>query len=111
MNFELIKFENNNVELEVSVSPEEDTVWLTKDQIAVLFDRDRTVISKHINNIYKEGELDRKSTCAKNAHIPSTRNRLYETELYNLDVIISVGYRVKSKNGVIFRKWATSVLK
>ena len=111
MEYEVIKFENDNVELEVNVSPEEDTVWLTKEQIAVLFDRDRTVISRHINNIYKENELDRKSTCAKNAHIPSTRNRSYETDLYNLDVIISVGYRVKSKNGVIFRKWATSVLK
>ena len=111
MQYEVIKFENDNVELEVSVSPEEETVWLTKDQIATLFDRDRTVISRHINNIYKENELDRKSTCAKNAHIPSTRNRLYETELYNLDVIISVGYRVKSKNGVLFRKWALSVLK
>ena len=111
MDYEIIKFEDDNVELEVNVSPEEETVWLTKEQIAVLFDRDRTVISRHINNIYKENELDRKSTCAKNAHIPSTRNRLYETELYNLDVIISVGYRVKSKNGVTFRKWAISVLK
>ena len=111
MDYEVIKFENDNVELEVNVSPEEETVWLTKDQMATLFDRDRTVISRHINNIYKENELDRKSTCAKNAHIPSTRNRLYETELYNLDVIISVGYRVKSKNGVAFRKWALSVLK
>ena len=111
MDYEIIKFEDDNVELEVNVSPEEETVWLTKEQIAVLFDRDRTVISRHINNIYKENELDRKSTCAKNAHIPSTRNRLYETELYNLDVIISVGYRVKSKNGVTFRKWANSVLK
>ena len=111
MNYEVIKFENDNVELEVNISPEEETVWLTKDQMATLFDRDRTVISRHINNIYKENELDRKSTCAKNAHIPSTRNRLYETELYNLDVIISVGYRVKSQRGVIFRKWANSVLK
>lgn len=111
MDYELIKFENDGVELEVNVSPEEDTVWLTKKQMAELFGRDRSVISKHINNIYNEEEFDRESTCAKNAHIPSTRNREYEMELFNLDIIISVGYRVKSKNGVLFRKWANSVLK
>ena len=83
----------------------------TKDEIALLFERDRTVISKHINNIYKEGELDEKSTRAKNAHVPQSRNRLYESNYYNLDVIISVGYRVKSKRGIIFRKWANNVLK
>lgn len=110
-NYELIKFRDNEFELDVNVSPEEDTVWLTKDEIALLFDRDRTVISKHINNIYKEGELDEKSTRAKNAHVPLSRNRSYETNLYNLDVVISVGYRVKSKRGVIFRKWANNVLK
>ncbi len=111
MDYELIKFENGGVELEVNVSPEEETVWLTKQQMAELFGRDRSVISKHISNIYKEGELDRESTCAKNAHIPSSRDRKYETEVYSLDIIISVGCRVKSKNGVIFRKWANSVLK
>ena len=110
-NYELIKFRDNEFELDVNVSPEEDTVWLTKDEIALLFDRDRTVISKHINNIYKEGELDEKSTRAKNAHVPQSRNRLYESNYYNLDVIISVGYRVKSKRGIIFRKWANNVLK
>ena len=93
------------------MSPEEDTVWLTRDEIALLFERDRTIISKHINNIYKEGELDEKSTRAKNAHVPQSRNRLYESNYYNLDVIISVGYRVKSKRGIIFRKWANNVLK
>ena len=111
MSYEIIKFQNDNVELEVSVSPEEETVWLSKTQMSTLFNRDRTVISRHINNIYKEGELDKKSTCAKNAHIPEKRTRLYETELYNLDVVISVGYRIKSRNGVLFRKWALSVLK
>lgn len=109
--YEIIEFKNGNIELSVNVSPKEDTVWLTKEQIAILFDRDRSVISRHINNIYKECELDKKSTCAKNAHIVSNRDRLYETELYNLDVIISVGYRVKSKNGVLFRKWANNILK
>ena len=62
------------------MSPEEDTVWIAKDEIALLFERDRTVISKHINNIYKEGELDEKSTRAKNAQVPQSRNRLYESD-------------------------------
>ena len=110
-NFDIIEFKSNKIELSVKVSPNEDTVWLTKEQMAVLFDRDRSVISRHINSIYNEGELDKKSTCAKNAHIVSRRERLYESELYNLDVIISVGYRVKSPNGILFRKWASSVLK
>ena len=109
--YEIIEFKNDNIELSVNVSPTEDTVWLTKEQMAVLFGRDRSVISRHIHNIYKENELDKKSTCAKNAHIVDNRERLYETELYNLDVIISVGYRVKSKNGVLFRKWANNILK
>ena len=110
-NYELIKFRDNEFELDVNVSPEEDTVWLTKDQIALLFDRDRTVISRHIKNIYKECELEEKGTCAKNAHVPQTRNRTYESNLYNLDVIISVGYRVKSQRGILFRRWANNILK
>lgn len=111
--FELITFKNNNLQLDVNVSPNEETVWLSKEQIALLFDRDRTVISRHINNIYKEGELDEKSTCAKNAQvqIEGEREVTRKYEFYNLDVIISVGYRVKSKNGIIFRKWAINVLK
>lgn len=76
MSYEIIKFQNDNVELEVSVSPEEETVWLSKTQMSTLFNRDRTVISRHINNIYKEGELDKKSTCAKNAHIPEKKNEI-----------------------------------
>lgn len=112
MKYELVKFVNNNLELEVNVSPYEDTVWLTKDQIALLFDRDRTVISRHINNIYKEGELDR-STSVHFLHIsPSYVNPEHRPpQYYNLDVVISVGYRVKSPNGAIFRKWANKVLK
>lgn len=110
-NYELIKFKDNEFELDVNVSPEEETVWLSKEDIGLLFGRDRSVITKHINNIYKEGELIKESTCAKNAHMPQMLNRYYETVLYNLDVIISVGYRVKSKRGVIFRKWASNVLK
>lgn len=111
--YDVIKFTNNDLQLDVNVSPNEETVWLSKEQIALLFDRDRTVISRHINKIYKEGELDEKSTCAINAQVQNEGGRevTRKYEFYNLDVIISVGYRVKSKNGIIFRKWATNVLK
>ena len=110
--FELVRFRDNEFELDVNVSPEEDTVWLTKDEIALLFDRDRTVISRHINNIYKENELD-KSTSVHFLHIsPDNVNPEHRPpQYYNLDVVISVGYRVKSKRGVLFRKWASNVLK
>lgn len=67
--YEVIKFEQGNLTLDVNVSPNEDTVWLSKEDMSTLFDRDRSVITKHINNIYKEGELDRESTCAKNAQV------------------------------------------
>lgn len=81
--------------------------------MSLLFDRDRTVISKHINNIYKEGELDEQSTCAKNAQVQleGKRTIVRTHKFYNLDVIISVGYRVKSNRGIVFRKWANNVLK
>ena len=110
--YEIIEFKNDEIELSVNVSPKEDTVWLTKEQMAILFGRDRSVISKHINNILKEGELD-DSTCAFFAHVQKEGNREVKRniEYYNLDMIISVGYRVKSKNGIIFRKWANNILK
>lgn len=107
MNYEVIKFENGNVELEVNVSPEEETVWLTQEQIAQLFDRDRSVVSKHIKNVFSEKELDEKS----NVHFLHNAISDKPVSFYSLDVVISVGYRVKSKNGVVFRKWANSVLK
>ena len=100
----LIVFEHNGLSLDVNVSPSEDTVWLTKEQIAILFDRNRTIISKHISNIYREGELDRRGTCAKNAHMGHLDTQKYNVELYNLDIIISVGYRIKSNRVVLFRK-------
>ncbi len=114
MDNEIILFENQNVKLEVNVKDE--TVWLTQEQMAQLFDRDRTVITRHINNVFKEDELDKKVVCAKFAHTTkhgalSDKTQTREVEYYNLDMIISVGYRVKSKNGVIFRRWATKVLK
>ena len=111
---EIILFENQKVKLEVNM--QDETVWLSVEQMAELFDRDRTVITRHINNIFKEKELDKNEVCAKSAHttkhgfsLDKTQTR--ELDYYNLDVIISVGYRVKSPNGVIFRKWATKVLK
>lgn len=72
--------------------------------MAMLFDVDRTRITRHINNIYKEGELEKKSTCAENAHMGILGKQMYKRNLYNLDIIISVGYRVKSQRGILFRK-------
>ena len=105
MKNEIVLFENQNVKLEVNVKDE--TVWLTQEQMVELFERDQSVISRHIKNIFKEGELDEKSNMQK-IHIANSDKPV---TFYNLDVIISVGYRVKSKNGTIFRKWANKVLK
>ena len=112
-NFEIVKFDNGDFELDVNVSPREDTVWLSLKELCTLYGRDKSVISRHINNIFKEKELDRGSTVAKNAHVQFEGNRKIkrEIEFFNLDVIISLGYRVHSKNGVIFRKWANRILK
>ena len=90
---------------------ENQTVWLTQAQMADLFQKDRTVIGRHINNVYREGELERDITCAKFAHMGSDNDQQYETAVYNLDVIISVGYRVKSQRGTQFRIWANKILK
>ena len=114
MKNEIILFENQNVKLEVNMKDE--TVWLSLEQLATLFDRDRTVIKRHINNIFKEEELDTNEVCAKFAHTTAhgalaSKTQTREIDYYNLDVIISVGYRVKSQNGIIFRKWASKVLK
>ena len=100
---------NDTISLEVRL--ENDTVWLSQAQIAELFERDRTVIGKHIKNCYKEGELDPNITCAKFAHMGIEGDQTYEYTMYNLDVIISVGYRVKSIRGTQFRQWANKVLK
>lgn len=114
MKNEIILFENQNVKLEVNMKDE--TVWLSLDQMAKLFDRDRTVIKRHINNVFKEKELNEKEVCAKFAHTTihgaiTNKTQTREIDYYNLDMIISVGYRVKSKNGIIFRKWANKILK
>ena len=105
----IIKFDDGRISLDVKVNPDEFTVYLTKDQMSLLFNRDRSVITRHINNIFKENELDEKNSCAKNAH--KIGNQIYYTDYYTLDVVISVGFRVKSENGITFRKWALSILK
>jgi len=109
MKNEIILFENQEVKLEVNIKDE--TVWLSLDQMAKLFNRDKSVISRHIKNALEE-ELD-DSTVAKFATVQKEgiREVTRNIEYYNLDVIISVGYRVKSNNGIIFRKWANKILK
>ena len=106
MKNEIILFENQDVKLEVNMK--DDTVWLNREQLAMLFDRDIKTIGKHINNALNE-ELDN-SVVAKFA-TTAKDGKTYQVEYYNLDMIISVGYRIKSQNGVIFRKWANKVLK
>ena len=98
----IYRAEDNTIQLDVRM--ENETVWLTQDQMALLFQRDKSVIARHISNIYSEGELQKESTVAKFAIVPEKRERLYEVTLYNLDVIISVGYRVKSQRGTQFRQ-------
>ncbi len=97
----------------IDVNMQNETVWLSLDQMADLFQRDKSTISRHIKNIFDEGELDRNSTVAKFATVQNEGNRQVERAIdyYNLDVIISVGYRVKSQRGVQFRIWATNILK
>ena len=102
---EIMLFENQGVKLEVNLK--EETVWLTQAQMEELFDVKHATISEHINNIFKEGELDEKTSVGISDK--STGGR--KSKIYNLDVIISIGYRVKSKNGVIFRQWANRILK
>ncbi len=107
MNNEVVVFKDNEIELNVSLSTEENTVWLNRADMVELFQRDQSVITRHIRNIFKEGELDEKS----NVHFLHIANSDKPVKYYNLDVIISVGYRVKSKRGIIFRQWANRVLK
>ena len=114
MNNEIIIFENQNVKLEVNMKDE--TVWLSLEQMSELFDRDRSVITRHINNIFKNSELNKEEVCAKFAHTTEHgalhgKTQTRKLDYYNLDMIISVGYRVNSKQGIAFRKWATNILK
>ena len=97
-------------ETQIEVKFEGETVWLNQMQITQLFDRERSVITKHIRNIFADGELEKNAVCAFFAHTADD-GKTYDVEYYNLDVVISIGYRVKSKNGVLFRRWATLRLK
>ena len=108
MNNEVILYKDGELELPVEVAPDKETVWLNRNQLAVLFDRDVKTIGKHINNALKE-ELD-SSVVAKFATTASD-GKTYKVDYYNLDMIISVGYRVKSARGVEFRRWANKILK
>lgn len=107
---ELVIFETNDIAVKLEVPVENETVWLTQAQMAELFDTSKQNISLHINNCFKEGELE-KDSVVKDFLTTAADGKRYKTKYYNLDVIISVGYRVKSKRGVEFRKWANSVLK
>ncbi len=98
-------------EVKLEVRLEEETVWLTQEQIATLFGTKRPAITKHLNNIYNSGELDRESTCSILEHMGNDGKQKYVTKFYNLDAILSVGYRVNSRNATLFRRWANSVLK
>lgn len=107
---EIIIYKTAKNEIELKVKLKQETVWLSLDQMAFLFNRDKSVISRHIKNIFQEKELNQKSVVAKFA-TTATDGKIYQVDYYNLDVIISVGYRVKSQNGVKFRIWASKILK
>ena len=107
----VVIYQTSDGETSIDVKFQDETVWLSQAQMAELFQKDRTVIGRHINNIFKEGELERETTCANFAHVGNDGDQQYITTLYNLDVIISVGYRVKSKRGTQFRIWANKILK
>ena len=115
MEKQIVVYEGTD-DIRLEVKTDGETVWLTQAQMCQLFGRDRTVITKHINNIFKEGELEREVVCAKIAHTTihgavKGKSQIQEVVVYNLDVIISVGYRVKSIQGTRFRQWATRILR
>lgn len=105
---EIILFEDGDVKLQVNM--QDETVWLTQKQMSELFEKDRKTITRHIQNIYQDGELDKNSVCSFFEHTAKD-GKIYNVQYYNLDMIISVGYRVNSKRGIAFRKWATNILK
>ena len=108
----IILFKTNDGKISVDVRFDEETAWLTLDRMAELFERDKSTISRHINNVFDEGELERKATIANFAMVQKegVREVTRQIEYFNLDVIISVGYRVKSLRGTQFRQWATKRL-
>lgn len=111
MKNEIVLFEAKDGKVSLPVQLNEETVWLTQAQMAQLFDRSQSVIARHINNAFAEGEVNREEAYAKNAYLAENAAGTAKIAIYNLDVIISVGYRVHSQRGVEFRRWATKVLK
>ncbi len=113
MKNEIVLFQSGELAEHIEVRLDEHTVWLTLNQMAQLFNRDKSVISRHLANVFREGELIQEATVAKNAivQIESGRKVQRNIDYYNLDAIISVGYRVNSKQGTQFRIWATNVLR
>ena len=107
MNNKIIKFNNGNLELDVTVTPDKDTVWLTANQMALLFDRDEKTIRKHINNTFKDQKVEKENNTQKMRVVGVKQSVAF----YSLDVILAVGYRVNSQRGIAFRKWANNVLK
>ncbi len=108
---EIIIYQTPDGNTQLDVTLEKETVWLTQAQIADLFGTKRPAITKHLNNIYKSGELDENSTCSILEHMGNDGKQQYQTKFYNLDAILSVGYRVNSKNATLFRIWSNKVLK
>ena len=110
---QIVIYQTEDGQTQIDVRLENETVWLTQAQMAELFETDRTSIVRHINNIYRVDELEREATCAKIAQVQTEGNRQVTRTIpyFNLDMIISVGYRVNSKRGVKFRQWANRVLK
>lgn len=113
MNSEIVIYQNPDGHIKIDVRLEEDTVWLTQDQMATLFGKGRSTVAEHIAHVFEEGELVQNRTCRKFRQVRTEGSREVEREIdhYNLDVIISVGYRVKSSQGTQFRIWATQRLK
>ncbi|MBQ9072090.1 MAG: virulence RhuM family protein [Bacilli bacterium] len=108
---DIIFYSTDDGQTKIEVTLQDDNVWLNTISLANLFEVDRSVITKHINNIYKEEELMESSTCAKIAHVGNNGNQVYNTKYYNLDMIISIGFRVNSKKAIKFRTWANRILK
>jgi len=113
MNSEILIYQNSDGNIIIDVRLQEETVWLTQDQMAMLFGKGRSTVTEHIANVFKEGELEHNRTCRnfRQVRLEGKREVVREIEHYNLDVIISVGYRVKSVQGTQFRIWATQRLK
>ena len=110
MNNAIQIYQSPDGQMQLDVQMDNQTVWLNRQQMAILFDRDIKTIGKHINNVFEEGELTENSVVAKFA-TTAADGKTYQVEFYNLDVIISIGYRVKSQRGTQFRQWATARLK